>query len=109
MPTEVLPIIHEETETKTKLHPNYQVVLWDSPHHTFAYVIEMLGRLFGHDVPTALRMATEVHTSGRCPVFVGSLEKAEFKRDQIHAYGADPRSQGDCKGSMSATVEPVDA
>ena len=107
MPTEVVPIIHPENETK--LHPNYQVVLWDSPHHTFAYVIEMLGRLFGHDVGTALRMATEVHTTGRCPVFVGTLEKAEFKRDQIHAYGADPRSSGDCKGSMSATVEPVDS
>ena len=33
------------------------------------------------------------------------LQRAEFKRDQIHAYGADwrlTRSQG----AMSATIEP---
>lgn len=104
MPTEVVPIVHPENATQ--LQPPYQVVLWDSPDHTFAYVIEMLGKLFGHSAGTALRMATEVHTTGRCPVFVGSLEQAEFKRDQIHAYGADPRLSK-CKGSMSATVEAL--
>jgi ATP-dependent Clp protease adaptor protein ClpS len=105
MPTEVIPVVHPENETK--LHPNYQVVLWDSPHHTFQYVIEMLGKLFGHPAVKAQQMAAEVDSTGRCSVFVGTLEKAEFKRDQIHAYGADPRLSYS-KGSMSATVEPLE-
>jgi ATP-dependent Clp protease adaptor protein ClpS len=50
-------------------------------------------------------MASEVDATGRCNVFTGSLEQAEFKRDQIHAFGADPRIPR-CKGSMSASVEP---
>ena len=102
MPTEVIPIVHPENQTK--LQPPYHVVLWNDDDHTYDYVIEMLGKLFGHDVPTAFRMAQEVDSAGRCNVFTGTLEKAEFKRDQIHAYGADPKIAR-CKGSMSASIE----
>jgi ATP-dependent Clp protease adaptor protein ClpS len=34
-------------------------------------------------------------------------ERAELKRDQIHAYGADWRIEH-CQGSMSAVVEPAE-
>jgi ATP-dependent Clp protease adaptor protein ClpS len=105
VPTEVLPIVR--SENKTKLQPPYHVVLWDDQDHTYDYVIEMLQKLFGHDLPTAFRMAKEVDTAGRCNVFTGTLEKAEFKRDQIHGFGADPKIPR-CKGSMSATVEPAE-
>ena len=36
-----------------------------------------------------------------------SKEHAELKRDQIHAYGKDDLIAG-CKGSMSASIEPVE-
>lgn len=52
-------------------------------------------------------MAKEVDTTGRVIVFTGMKEQAEFKRDQIHAYGADFRMSRS-QGSMSATIEPVD-
>jgi len=104
MPTEVLPIVRPENQTK--LQPPYHVVLWDDQDHTYDYVIEMLQKLFGHDLATAFRMAQEVDTAGRCNFFTGTLEKAEFKRDQIHGFGADPKIPR-CKGSMSASVEPA--
>ena len=103
MPTEVVPVVHPENEVK--LQSPYHVVLWNDDDHSYEYVIEMLGRLFGHSRETAFRMAQEVDGRGRCNVFTGALEKAEVKRDQIHAYGADPRIER-CKGSMSASVEP---
>jgi len=86
--------------------PPYQVVLLDDDDHTYEYVIEMLGKLFGYSVPRALGMAKEVDTTGRVIVETTTLERAELKRDQIHAYGPDwrlPRS----KGSMSALIEPA--
>jgi ATP-dependent Clp protease adaptor protein ClpS len=55
-------------------------------------------KAFGH--------AVEVDTAGTTIVLTCELEKAELKRDQIHAYGADwrlPRSLG----SMAAIVEPA--
>ena len=47
-------------------------------------------------------MADEVHTKGKVIVCTTSLERAELKRDQIHAFGPDPLIER-CQGSMSAT------
>ena len=91
---------------KPKPQPPYHVILLNDDDHTYDYVIEMLGKLFGHGVTQAFVMAEEVDTSGRVIVDTTTLERAELKRDQIHAYGADwrlPRSAG----SMSAVIEPV--
>ena len=105
MPTEVLPIA--DLDKETKLQPPYHVVLLDDQDHTYEYVIEMLGKVFGHGRDKAFQMAQEVDASGRCIVYTDSLERAEFKRDQIHGYGADPRIPR-CKGSMSAIVEAAE-
>ena len=105
MPTEVIPQI--DLDKETKLQPPYHVVLLDDQDHTYEYVIEMLGKIFGHGRDKAFQMAQEVDAAGRCNVYTGSLEQAEFKRDQIHAFGPDWRLER-CKGSMSATIEPVE-
>jgi ATP-dependent Clp protease adaptor protein ClpS len=52
-------------------------------------------------------MAKEVDTTGRVIVLTTAKEHAELKRDQIHAYGADPYSSRPCAGSMSAIIEPA--
>jgi ATP-dependent Clp protease adaptor protein ClpS len=98
------------TATKPKPHrqPPYHVILHDDNDHTYQYVIEMLGKLFRHNLIRAFKMAREVDATGRVIVDTTTRERAELKRDQIHAYGADwrlPRS----KGSMSATIEPAPA
>ena len=88
-----------------KILPPYNVVLLDDDDHTYDYVILMLMRLFGHTLETAYEMACEVDTSGRVIVDTTTKERAEFKQEQIHACGADPRSSK-CAGSMSAVIEP---
>lgn len=102
-----MTLAEPEIEEATRLQPPYHVILLNDDDHTYEYVVELLGRLFGHDVPTAFRMACEVDASGRAVVATLPLEQAEFKRDQIHAYGADPRIPR-CAGSMSAIVEPAE-
>ena len=86
--------------------PPYNVVLLDDDHHTYAYVIEMLGKVFGYDEQKAFTMAEEVDTKGRVILMTTHKEKAELKRDQVLAYGADFR-MATSKGSMTATVEPA--
>lgn len=92
---------------KPRHAPRYNVVLLDDDDHTYDYVIEMLGKIFAYPVEKAFTMAEEVDTTGRVIVFTGLKEQAEFKRDQIHAFGADFRMSRS-KGSMSATLEPVE-
>ena len=97
----------EEKEERTLRIPKYHVVLLDDDDHTYDYVIEMLMKLFGHSEANAFRMAQEVDRSGRVIVDTTTKERAELKRDQIHAYGPDWRIDY-CQGSMSATIEPAE-
>ena len=95
------------TRPKNDKLPPYNVVLLNDEDHTYEYVIEMLGKLFGHDVAKAYQMAREVDATGRAIVLTTHKEKAELKRDQVHAYGADVRMETS-KGSMTAVIEPAE-
>jgi ATP-dependent Clp protease adaptor protein ClpS len=105
--TTVLPEEMTESQTRTRRQPPYHVVLLNDDDHTYEYVIEMLKELFGHPIEKGYLLAREVDTRGRVVVCTTSLERAELKRDQIHAYGPDPRIER-CKGSMSAEIEPAE-
>ncbi len=96
-----------ETEERTKLASRWHVVLLDDDHHTYEYVVEMLGAVFGHSTGTAYRMAVEVDRTGRAIVWTGAREVAEFKQERVHAHGADVRIPH-CKGSMTAVIEPAE-
>ena len=92
-------------DIKPRRQPPYNVILLDDDDHSYEYVIMMLNRLFGHTLETAFRMAREVDETGRVIVDTTTLERAELKRDQIHAFGRD-RLIERCKGCMSAVIEP---
>jgi ATP-dependent Clp protease adaptor protein ClpS len=91
---------------KPKRQPRYNVILWDDQEHTPDYVVAMMQKLFGHPVEKGLQIAQEVDRSGRAIVLTTTKEHAELKRDQIHAFGKDPIVRT-CKGSMSASIEPL--
>ena len=84
--------------------PLFHVVLINDDDHSYDYVIEMLGRIFGHPKQKGFLLAQEVDFTGKCIVMTTHRELAELKRDQIQAYGSDPRSS-QCAGSMSARIE----
>ena len=86
--------------------PPWNVVLVDDDQHTYEYVIDMLGRVFGHGPARALLMAVEVDTRGRAIVFTGHKELAELKLSQLAGFGADRRIAA-CKGGMTAVLEPA--
>ena len=96
----------EKLEQKTEKLPPYNVVLLDDDDHSYEYVILMLKKIFGHPIEKGYEMAQEVDATGRVVVATTNLEQAELKRDQIQTFGPDPLIPR-CKGSMSATVEPV--
>jgi ATP-dependent Clp protease adaptor protein ClpS len=103
---QTLPEREERQDTRPKRQPRYNVILWNDDDHTYAYVITMLMELFGYPAEKGFQMAKEVDTQGRVIVLTTTLEHAELKRDQIHAYGKDGLIAG-CQGSMYATIEAV--
>jgi ATP-dependent Clp protease adaptor protein ClpS len=102
-----LPDVREKEEVKVKRQPPYNVILLNDDDHTFEYVITMMQVLFGYPVERGKQIANTVHKTGRCIVLTTTREHAELKQDQIHAFGPDPLSSKDCKGSMTAVIEPA--
>ncbi len=105
--TSTLPDTDVEQEQKTRRQPPYNVILLNDDDHSYEYVIEMLKQLFGHSVEKGYQLAKVVDTQGRAIVCTTSLERAELKRDQIHAFGPDPRIPR-CAGSMQSKIEPAE-
>jgi len=100
----VVPVIEPQQDASTRTAPLWNVILLNDDDHTYEYVVEMLGALFGHGLETAFRMAVEVDKTGRVIVDTTSRERAELKQEQIHAFGKDWRLPR-CAGSMSAEIE----
>lgn len=97
-------VLPEVAEPRTA--PMWHVILLDDDDHTYEYVIEMLQKLFGHNIETAYEMACEVDAEGRVIVDTTTLERAELKRDQIVGFGADWRLERSA-GGMGAVIEPA--
>ena len=104
----VKPDVDKENarESERKRQPRYHVILWDDDDHSYDYVILMMRQLFGHNFESGFSIAKHVDSSGSAICLTTTLEHAELKRDQIHAFGKDSLIER-CGGSMSATIEPV--
>lgn len=105
--TVVMPKVEITTESKTNYAPLWHVILHNDDDHSYNYVVGMLMRLFGKTQEQAFHHADEVHHTNATIVDTTSQERAELKRDQIHAFGPDPLI-GHCAGSMSASIEPAE-
>jgi ATP-dependent Clp protease adaptor protein ClpS len=103
VPAETPSVKGTDQEQHGKL---FHVVLLDDDEHTYEYVIEMLQKLFLLPEAVAFQHAVEVDQTGRTIVITCELPEAEFARDQIQSYGADPRMPKS-KGSMSAILLPA--
>jgi len=94
----------EDQRSRTRRQPPYNVIIHNDEEHSFEYVIRMLQQLFGYSLEKAFLLTHKAHTTGRAIVCTTSLERAELKRDQIRAFGADPL-MANSKGPVRATIE----
>lgn len=97
----------EADAPESMLEPLYHLVLLDDDQHTYAYVIEMLGKIFGYGREKSYALARIVDTAGQVVVETADHDQVTLDQGKIHGYGADPRIPTS-KGSMSAIVEAAD-
>ena len=102
---EVLP--DEDTETKTRRQPPYAVIIHNDDLNSMDFVIEVLMKVFGYAVEKCYLLMIEAHEKGRSVVWVGALELAELKADQIHSCGPDPVTKAKGAQPLRVSVEPV--
>ena len=106
------PVADEQAErrkqaarNKPAQPPRYHIILWNDDDHSYEYVQKMMLELFAFPMDKGFQIAWKVDKAGRAICMTTNREYAEFKVEQIHAYGADPLIPR-CKGSMTATIEP---
>jgi ATP-dependent Clp protease adaptor protein ClpS len=96
--------IAEEVASSSDLEKLYHLILLDDNDHTYQYVVEMLGRIFGYGKDKAFTLAALVDAQGQA--IVETVERDVARRHQrlVHSFGADPRITHSA-GSMSAILE----
>lgn len=102
---DVLP--DTDTETKTRRQPPYAVILHNDDTNTAEFVVVVLRKVFGYAVERCVELMLEAHTKGRAAVWVGALEVAELKADQIRSCGPDPLQAARNAESLGVSVEPA--
>ena len=106
MPT-AFPDVLPETETRTRVQrqPPYAVVLHNDDVNTMDFVVLVLRKVFGFTAEKCVELMLEAHEKGKAVVWVGPLEVAELKADQIHSCGGDPARPG--ADPLRVTLEPA--
>lgn len=102
---DVLP--DTDTETKTRRQPPYAVILHNDDINTMDFVITVLRKVFGYTVEKCVELMLQAHEQGRTAVWVGALEVAELKADQIRSCGADPTQKRRGAHPLGVSVEPA--
>ena len=90
------------TEQRTRLAPQWKVILHNDPITTFEFVIELLRTLFHKPLAEAVRLTYEVHNGDSAIVAITSFERAELYCEQVASL-ARPRGF-----PLTATMEPAD-
>ena len=101
------PDVLPETDTRTDRQPPYAVILHNDDVNTFPFVIAVLMKVFKYPLLKCMEHTTEAHETGRSIVWVGSLEVAEFKADQVHSCGPDPSRKDAGAQPLGVTIEPL--
>lgn len=96
----------EHTKTKIKKQPPYAVIVFNDDDHTFDYVISTFNKVFNYDIQKCVQLATKIHNEGKAIVWVGSLEVAELKRDQIQSAGPDFWASKKVTWPLNVELEP---
>lgn len=105
MATTTLPDTETDAETRTKRLPPFAVVLHNDDHNTMPFVAAVLQKVFGYTLQKCVELMLEAHETGRSVVWVGPLEVAELKADQIHSCGPDPTAAK--SEALRVTIEPA--
>jgi len=102
---EVIP--ESDFSTRTNRQPPYAVILHNDDLNTMEFVIEVLQKVFAYPREQCVALMLEAHQTGRAIVWVGPLEVAELKAEQICSCGPDPRTRNRGAQPLGVTVEPL--
>jgi ATP-dependent Clp protease adaptor protein ClpS len=94
-------------KAKPQKQPPYAVVVFNDNEHSFQYVIDAFGKVFGYPREKRYSLAMQIHNAGKGIVWSGTRELAELKRDQIRSCGPDFHAVNKVTFPLGVTIEPL--
>lgn len=104
----VLPEAATNTCSRTKKQPPFAVILHNDDINTMQWVTLVLRKTFGYSIERCTELMLEAHQTGRTVVWVGAMELAELKADQIVGCGPDPAQLDRGAEPLRVTIEPTE-
>jgi ATP-dependent Clp protease adaptor protein ClpS len=85
-----------ESKSRTKTPPMYRVILMNDDFTPMDFVIHVLQKFFGKDIPEATKIMLQIHHlgSGVCGIFTHEI--AETKVYQVNQYARQNRHPLKC-------------
>ena len=96
----------DQLDAEPERPPLYGVVLHNDPINTIEFVVRVLRKVLGYGLAKALRLTLQAHVTGRSIVWVGPLEVAELRAEQIQSCGPDPTRVAAGATRLSVSLEP---
>jgi ATP-dependent Clp protease adaptor protein ClpS len=96
-----------DTRKKIRRQPPYAVVLHNDDDTTMTWVVTVLRKVFGYDETKCVKHMMEAHETGRSVVWIGAMELAELKADQVVGCGMEP-GNAKSREPIHVTVEPTE-
>ena len=84
--TQVLDAPVTETDTDTEQDTPWNVIVFNDPVNLMPYVTMVFQKVFGYSNAKATQMMLNVHQKGKCVVWSGVREKAEFYVQQLQGH-----------------------
>jgi ATP-dependent Clp protease adaptor protein ClpS len=104
---DVRPETTSEEKNKPKQQPPYAVILHNDDINGFDYVVGVLQKVFHYSRTKAFWLTLKAHVGGQSVVWLGGLEVAELKADQLRSCGPDPTMKHRGAPTLGVSVEPL--
>lgn len=101
--------VYEKKTTHKKVEklPLWNVIILDSPVHSFEYVTILFVKIFNKEYKQAIELTQKVHSEKRVIAVTCPKERAELYKAQVDAMGPDRLVAG-CTSSIGCTLEPAE-
>ena len=84
-PSETETVVLPREEVDESLDVPWSVIVQTDPVNLMGYVTMIIKRVFGYPEETARRMMLDVHHKGKCVVWTGARERAEYYVQQLQS------------------------
>ncbi|HEY8504546.1 MAG TPA: ATP-dependent Clp protease adaptor ClpS [Gemmataceae bacterium] len=98
----------EQTETRPRLLPPYNVILENDDDHSMEFVVQVLRKVLGVPLEKAFRLMLTAHETGESVIWTGPKEVAELKVEQVRTFHEVRARDGRDLGPLGCRIEPAE-